>query len=65
MQRLISLFAGTFAASGTLAHEIAGADGLLQSVHAASSPHHWTGLLLLVALAVILYRFVRRVSRTE
>ena len=65
MRRMIILFLSTTAAPGVLAHEIHGADNLLQALHAATSPHHWAGLVLLFALAALLYRFLRRESRPE
>jgi hypothetical protein len=65
MRRQLSILLGTLAAPGAFAHEIEGAGGLLQSIHAASSVHHWNGILLLAAVAVLVYLYRRRTSRTE
>lgn len=65
MRLLISLLLGITAATGAFAHDLAGGDNLFQLLHAASSPHHWNGLLLLIVVAALLYRFLRRASRTD
>ena len=66
MRRLIFTFLGTGATAAAFAHELGSTDGLLHAVHAASSPHHWAGLLILIGIAALLaIRFGRRQSRSE